>query len=206
MLRYQAGLAAVPPAAATISQEPSLPENPATGVVRAVPLLRPMVVRSRTSHPIILRKTVRPTRVNAGAFHHRSNRPDARRFPRVPSGVSKLVGLPLHGDITHLRAVVFMIGHRIAPHKWGRTGTTAGIVSTSAVDEHDAPEVRTFCPGAATIAGVCLTLSRERTVWHTLAHRGTGGIRLAVTVPAVLPGRRSCSGSGVPSGSAVLRR
>jgi hypothetical protein len=60
--------------------------------------------------------------VNAGAFQHRSNRPDERRFPRVPSGVSNLVGvgLPLHEDITHLRAVVFMIRHRIAPHKRGR--------------------------------------------------------------------------------------
>jgi hypothetical protein len=50
-LWYQAGFRAAPAAEATISQLSSWPGNQPTGVWRWMPLLRPMVVRTRALNP-----------------------------------------------------------------------------------------------------------------------------------------------------------
>jgi hypothetical protein len=83
-----------PFAAATISQLPSLPGNQPSGVVRSAPLLRPMVVRTRAFKPIIL--PLRRIRSMARFVHHLTIGPPVPgcQPPRVPAGVSKLMGPP----------------------------------------------------------------------------------------------------------------
>jgi len=71
-------LTAVPPAAATISQLPSLPGNQQTRVVRSVPLLRPMVVKTKASKPKNVLKTLRTIRLAISLSSHRSKGPEVR--------------------------------------------------------------------------------------------------------------------------------